>query len=145
MLNLCIATIQALIAFTAIVHPTDIFHRHVLEPRKYLELPADVSVAKTAPPSQNLVKQHVNETTALLQSSSTGSSRPEPQHASSEPHPFPLTTTWTPNVMKTMFAQFITSGHLGTFATLLAMLLSLPFVNLQVRHLPFQFSRVLGL
>ncbi|KAK7178182.1 major facilitator superfamily transporter [Paraphaeosphaeria sporulosa] len=143
--NLCIAIIQALVAFAAFVHLTDTFHRHVLEQKKYLELPADVSIAKSAPPSKRLSEQHVNETTALLQSSSTGSSRPEPQHASSQPHTLPATKIWTPNVMKTMFAQFIISGHLGTFATLWAMLLSLPVATSQVRHLPFQFSGGLGL
>ncbi|KAF2807079.1 MFS general substrate transporter [Mytilinidion resinicola] len=144
--NVCIASIQALVAFTAVFHLTDTFHHHVLDHRNDSEPPTATRNARTAILSKPLSGQQIDETTALLQSPSTRSIiHLVPPSSSCQPPSLPFTKIWTPNVMKTMIAQFIISGHLGTFATLWAMFLSLPIASSRAQNLPFQFSGGLGM
>ncbi|KAF2132427.1 MFS general substrate transporter [Dothidotthia symphoricarpi CBS 119687] len=135
--NVCIATNQALVAITAMLRLTDTFHRSVTDHNNSFEPPEATS--------ERTSDEDVDETTALLQESPSSSHLVKSQNASSQHEHLPFTEIWTSNVVRTMFAQFIISGHLGTFATLWAMLLSLPVAAAKLQHLPFQFSGGLGL
>jgi hypothetical protein len=84
--------------------------------------------------------QQINETSPLLFHDSNAG-EPQPPRSRS----LPFRDIWTSNVIRTMFAQFIVSGHLGTFASLWAIFLSLPTQPLSKQHLPFHFSGGLGL
>lgn len=84
--------------------------------------------------------QDMNESSPLLGHNSSPEEPPTPRSQR-----LPFRDIWTPNVIRTMIAQFIVSGHLGTFASLWAIFLSLPTRPLSKQHLPFHFSGGLGL
>ncbi|KAI9820715.1 MAG: hypothetical protein M1827_005085 [Pycnora praestabilis] len=52
---------------------------------------------------------------------------------------------WTANVLLTMLAHFIISGHLGTFSNLWAIFLSTPVEPLDDQHPPIRFNGGLGM
>lgn len=135
--NICVAVIEALVAVAAIIYLSETF------PQDEREEPV-ASAISTAIESTQLIQpeheQDVNERTSLLPPSAL----PEAPDADNRPKSLTAREIWTPNVLRTMFAQFIISGHLGTFITLWAMLLSLP-VSSSPARLPFYFSGGLGL
>lgn len=57
----------------------------------------------------------------------------------------PFLRIWTPNVLCTMLAHFIISGHLATFTNLWAIFLSTPAGNPENQHPPFRFNGGAGM
>lgn len=142
--NVCIAFIQASIACLATLRLTDTFHYQFLEHRGSQPGPSSPR-AKTPTSSEPLSGPQIDETTALLQHASRDSNLSVAQGTPRQRQVLPFVKVWTPDVIRTMLAQFIIAGHLGTFAILWAMLLSLPAIPSQTRHSPFKFSGGLGL
>ena len=142
--NVCIAGIQAFVAVFAILSLNDTFYQHVLDHAKSVEPLGTPRGTATAFPSKSVPTQEITETTTLLSSPTSSDNLSELQRSSRSPLPLPFVKIWTPNVIRTMIAQFIIAGHLGTFVTLWAMFLSLPTVPSRVRKLPFQFSGGMG-
>tara|TARA_R110002003_G_scaffold9_33_gene662 strand:+ start:5197 stop:6312 length:1116 start_codon:yes stop_codon:yes gene_type:complete len=142
--NICVAAIEAIVAIAAIAYLTDTFRDDQKKRSKssFTTRRAESAALTTSPSVED-----INETTALLQSAPTIVSVPATQNASVQPgHPsMSIKEIWTPNVLRTMFAQFVIAGHLGTFATLWAMLLSLPVASSRTQHPPLHFSGGLGL
>ena len=66
---------------------------------------------------------------------------PPPQSATK----LPFWRIWTFNVVCTMVANFVISGHLGTFAILWAIFLSTPVGSFQKQDLPFRFNGGVGM
>ena len=63
----------------------------------------------------------------------------------SKSNKFQFKQIWTSQVMCTMLAHFIITGHLGTFSTLWAMFLSTPPGEAHEQHPPIRFNGGLGL
>lgn len=140
--NICVATIEAVVAVAAAFTLADTSRqeqRRTLEPSPATRRPGSTALT----PCRS--EEDANETTALLQSVSTASGMPEAQPTSDQPLPLSVKEIWTRNVLKMMFAQFIVAGHLGTFSTLWAMLLSLPIGSSRAQHSIVHFSGGLGL
>ncbi|KAH6629752.1 major facilitator superfamily domain-containing protein [Boeremia exigua] len=142
--NICIAIIQALIAIAAILLLTDTSCQPNPDCSRNADVHVSVTTARSAGTSEHPCNKDVSETTGLLQKAPR-SDIPEETQESNNLRFLSLKTIWQPNVMSTMTAHFIISGHLGTFATLWAMLLSLPTASSRAVHLPFKFSGGLGL
>lgn len=142
--NICVAAVQALIAIAAIWSLEETLSYESIRQRRHNKPPSvrrDSITSSTEP----TMAQEVDETSSLLPNS-PNLERPEtPPRLSSNPSRLPFRKIWTPNVLSTLLAQFIISGHLGTFAILWAMFLSLPVAIPQAQHLPFRFSGGVGL
>lgn len=78
----------------------------------------------------------VESAPALLQQET----QPQTRHS-----PLRFWDIWTFNVICTMLAHFIITGHLGTFSSLWAIFLSTPTGKAEDQHLPFRFIGGLGL
>lgn len=139
--NICVASVQALVAIVAIIFLTDTF------PKPHHIDSANSSLVEGVPrfrPSNPAVDGRIDETSPLLQNNNAANTAsPPPQKAQQIRIPF--WKIWTPNVINTMLAQFIISGHLGTFTSLWTVFLSLPVAPSQDQHPPLRFSGGVGL
>jgi hypothetical protein len=129
--NICVAAIQALVGIAAIFFLNDTHHQGNPSPSPQKHTITD-SIEATA-------GQEFDETSRLLPTTSAESTPPSP------PAALPFRKMWTPNVISTMLAQFIISGHLGTFASLWAIFLSMPIAALRDQNPPVHFSGGLGM
>lgn len=143
--NVCAAIVQASVAVIAILCLTDTFQRQVPDRGKCADLRGTVKRNVSARASECLPNETANETTGLLRRRSSSGGGHETPEMRNERHHLPFRAMWTPNVVRTMLAQFIVSGHLSTFTILWAMLLSLPVASSSTVHLPFQFAGGMGL
>lgn len=134
--NICVASIQALVALAAALFLSD-----TLDQGKPLSVgPRDDDITNSV---ESAAAQEFDETSRLLASPSTCTETPSPPCKS--PTSLPFFKMWTPNVLSTMLAQFIISGHLGTFSSLWAIFLSMPVAFMRNQHPPVHFSGGLGM
>ncbi|KAF2034855.1 MFS general substrate transporter [Setomelanomma holmii] len=142
--NICVAAIEAMVAIAVLVSVTDSFRD---DQKKRSEPSFATAPADSTGLAKSTVEEDVNETTALLHSDPAVAGNHETRIGSVHPDfsTMPFKAIWTPNVLRTMFAQFVIVGHLGTFATLWALLLSLPVASSRIEHPLFHFSGGLGL
>ncbi|KAF2715745.1 MFS general substrate transporter [Pleomassaria siparia CBS 279.74] len=135
--NICVAVIQALVGLAALFALEDTLHHNTTS-----MIRRDVATR----PTETMAAQDLDETSALLPPStpSTDTETRQPTYPSPSPA-LPFKKMWTPNVISTMLAHFIISGHLGTFASLWAVFLSMPVKLLRDQHPPVNFSGGLGM
>ncbi|KAF2109623.1 major facilitator superfamily domain-containing protein [Lophiotrema nucula] len=146
--NICVASIQGVVAIIVML-----FLKETMNDER-------LSAFESANKQQSKAhKQSAIERVDSLASSSDGPSEISPllattpmddetpqilqetqSHAS-----LPFRRMWTPNVLSTLLAQFIISGHLGTFASLWAIFLSMPVKLLPYQHPPIHFTGGIGL
>ncbi|KAH7073808.1 major facilitator superfamily domain-containing protein [Paraphoma chrysanthemicola] len=139
--NICVAAIEVVVAVAAVFALTDTSRQ---EQRRIPESHSPIGRADSVISPTCQSEHEPDERTALLQNHSTASGDLGPQHTSDHSESFSAKEIWTPNVLKTMFAQFVVAGHLGTFTTLWAMLLSLPVASPHARPSLIHFSGGLG-
>jgi hypothetical protein len=142
--NICVASVQALVAVGAILFLADTYPK---PHRTDSSNASPVEGATTFSTSNPAVEGGIDETSPLLQNNNVANAAPPPPQETQEPQELriPFWKIWTPNVINTMLAQFIISGHLGTFTSLWTIFLSLPVASPQNQHLPFRFSGGVGL
>ena len=128
--NICVAAIQALVGIAAIFFLNDTHHQGNPSPPVQKHTITD-SIEATA-------GQEFDETSRLLPTTAVETIPPVQES-------LPFRKMWTPNVISTMLAQFIISGHLGTFASLWAIFLSMPIAALRNQNPPIHFSGGLGM
>lgn len=134
--NICVAAIQALVTVGVIISLNETLEVQRVEIHHNIGSTTDTNINST----DVRLAPDASEASPLLQRSNrSGSNLPHP----ASPLSFPQ--IWTSNVLSTMFAQFIISGHLGTFASLWAIFLSTPVNPIEKQHLPVHFSGGLGL
>jgi hypothetical protein len=135
--NICVASVQIIVAVTAFLLLKETLHHDFPCGGRLQEPPSQVQPHYI---STAVAAQEIDETSSLLPRTPTPVEIP-----TSNFKRLPFRKIWTANVIRTMIAQFIISGHLGTFTSLWAIFLSIPTRPLHMQHPPFHFSGGLGL
>ncbi|KAF2835103.1 MFS general substrate transporter [Patellaria atrata CBS 101060] len=143
--NLCVAGIQVIVAICAILGLEDHYFQspNGSQPEGHVERSEISNSSESSECASS--NQHSDEISPLLINRPNGPRSLEEPVPPGAPSALPLCRMWTSNVLSTMIAQFIISGHLGTFSSLWAIFLSTPVVATQYQHPPLWFSGGLGL